>query len=77
MKGPRTRWPWVYKVGLEREATTTELRIMGFSAQEVLDKLARTKYRNWNVDKLERLTWVSPLQEFRGKPKTRIIEAYS
>lgn len=67
----RTPVQWVYKVDLEssRGCTTVQHNIVAWSIDEVLAILDKSKYRNWNVEKLERVVSISPPSFYVGKPR--------
>jgi len=65
----RTPVQWVYDVHLDHRGTTMSYHILARSVDEVLAILDKGKYRNWNVEKLERLVWISPSSHYAGKPR--------
>ena len=70
-----TKLCWVYVVDLQSEGSWTfQLKLLGRSLQEVLNKIAETTYRNWAITKAERTTWITDLQSVKGEPRTRTTE---
>lgn len=69
MRG-KTELRWVYVVDLDKDiCTSTQLRILGYSLEEVIDQVSKTQYRNWSVTKIARTTWVTDLRNIEGEPK--------
>jgi hypothetical protein len=70
-----TNLNFVYQIDLELNATTCQVRLVGRSLQQVLDQIYAGRYRNWNVYKVERLTFISSDEQIVGEPRFKQFEA--